>query len=67
MKRVAFAELLQTLLAGLDDASKQVVLLRVENHQYQEIADELDCSEKTVQRKMKMIRERLREILESEG
>ena len=62
----AFAELLHNLLDQLDEQEQKIFLMRTENHQFQEIADELGVAERTPRRKMKVIKEKLLEIFEKD-
>ncbi len=57
----AFEESLQILLGSLDDQERQIFLMRMEGHDFHEIGDLLvvPVSERTVRRKMKLIREKL--------
>jgi len=51
------ADTCEQLLAVLpDDVSRQVAILRLENHTDEEIATELNCTRRTVQRKLMVIR-----------
>lgn len=53
-----FQELSQNLLQGLpDDRTRQVAMLRMAGFSTAEIAEKLDCAERTVERKLKTIRE----------
>jgi RNA polymerase sigma-70 factor (ECF subfamily) len=50
----------EQLLAGLDPRSQRVCELRLQGYEIREIAEQLDCTQVTVQRKLKLIKERLR-------
>lgn len=51
------AETCESLLASLpDDKSRQIALLKLENHTAEEIAAKLGCTRRTVQRKLLVIR-----------
>ncbi len=47
---VEFADQLQHLLAKLDDEERQVVQWRLEEYTYEEIAEKMECSKRTVRR-----------------
>ena len=52
-----FLETCERLFASLDDQQmKDVVLLRLEGHTDQEVGNRLNCSRRTVQRKLEIIR-----------
>lgn len=54
---VEFADTCDSLLAGLpDDHSRQIALLKLENLTADEIAETLNCSRRTVQRRLLVIR-----------
>jgi eukaryotic-like serine/threonine-protein kinase len=53
---VAAADELEFLLEQLDERSQQVVELRLQGREYEEIADRLSCSERTVRRSINLAR-----------
>ena len=48
----------EEMLLALDESSRQIALLRLQGHSSAEIAARLECSERSVQRSLKAIRER---------
>ena len=56
---VAIKESISKLARRLDDLENQIFKLRMEGREFQEIADQLGVSERTVRRKIIVIRERL--------
>lgn len=55
----AVRETLWQLIDGLDDAlAGRVLLLRLEGHTHSEIAEQLGCATRTVERKIKKVQER---------
>jgi RNA polymerase sigma factor (sigma-70 family) len=62
----AFADQLEKLLAGLDDEERQLVLLKLEERTNDEIAQVLQCSERTVRRTLNRVRSRLQAMLSEE-
>jgi RNA polymerase sigma factor (sigma-70 family) len=63
---VAFAEQLENIMTGLDEEERQIVQLRLDGHDSQEIARRLQCSTRTVRRITSRIRERLTRELSSD-
>ena len=59
-----FADEFEKLLDGLDDEEQQLVQLKLEQCTNQEIADRLECSERTVRRILKRVQSRLQQILD---
>ena len=59
---VAFSESLQILMSKLNEQEQQIFMMRIENYQFQEIADKLGVSERTPRRKMDIIKEKLLEV-----
>lgn len=59
-----FADELQGLLDTMDDEEREVVLLRIEDYTYPEIAEKLGRSKRTVRRILKRIQSRLERMLE---
>jgi len=58
-----FVETCEKLLDDLDDPTlRQVVVLRMEGHEDAKIADKLNCSRRTVQRRLEMIRRKLSSV-----
>lgn len=64
---VAFAEALQLQLESLTDEERLVFELRLRNLSQAAIADEVDCSERTVRRILQRLEARLRGALEPSG
>lgn len=58
----AFRESMKLLTQQLDSQENEVLLLRMDGHEYHEIADRLGVSERTVRRKMDVIRERMNRL-----
>jgi RNA polymerase sigma factor (sigma-70 family) len=48
----------EEMLLALEEAPRQIALLRLQGHSSAEIAAQLECSERSVQRSLKAIRER---------
>jgi RNA polymerase sigma-70 factor (ECF subfamily) len=61
-----FADQLQQLLASFDEEERQIIDLKLQDHTYDEIAQRLGSSERTVRRIMKRVQSRLKRSLESE-
>ncbi len=61
-----FEDQFQNLVAGFDEKERRVVELRLQEHTNDEIAQQLNCSERTVRRMMKRIQARLETMLERE-
>ncbi len=59
-----FADELQRLLADMDEEEREVVLLRIEEYTYPEIAEKLRRSKRTVRRILKRVQSRLERMLE---
>jgi len=59
-----FADELQQLLGALDQEEQRLVELRLEQYTYQEIAEKLGCSQRTVRRILKRVQARLHTALE---
>jgi RNA polymerase sigma factor (sigma-70 family) len=59
----AFADQLDNLLARLDEEERQVVQLKLEDRTNDEIAQAMQCSERTVRRILNRVRSRLRSML----
>jgi len=59
-----FADELQRLLDDMDEEEREVVLLRIEEYTYPEIAEKLGRSKRTVRRILKRIQSRLQSMLE---
>ncbi len=59
-----FADEFEKLLDGMDDEEQQLVQLKLEQCTNQEIADRLECSERTVRRILKRVQSRLQQILD---
>ena len=59
-----FADELQQLLGALDREERRLVELRLEQYNYQEIAEKLGCSQRTVRRILKRVQSRLHAALE---
>lgn len=57
-----FDELMVQVLSKLEEAERQVLLLRLQNLKFQEIAYRRGVSERTVRRKMDLIKEKLKEF-----
>lgn len=63
---VAFEESLRILNEQLDDERRQVLLLRMEGREYHEIADIMGISERTVRRKMTLIKSCMNDLFVTE-
>jgi RNA polymerase sigma factor (sigma-70 family) len=63
----ALAEVLERLLARADPVQRRVIQLKLEGRTNKEIAQELRCVERTVERKLGRIREKLEDLLASDG
>lgn len=59
-----FADELQRLLSDMDEEERQVVLLRIEDYTYPEIADKLGRSKRTIRRILSRVQSRLQSMLE---
>jgi RNA polymerase sigma factor (sigma-70 family) len=53
------AETLQEVLHGLREDQQPIVLLRLQGYSHREISDQVGCTERTVERVLKGVRERL--------
>lgn len=60
-----FTDLFQNLLQSLEEEERQVVELKLQDLTNEQVADQLQCSERTVRRIMKRVQERLTQILDS--
>ncbi|MCA9189549.1 MAG: sigma-70 family RNA polymerase sigma factor [Pirellulaceae bacterium] len=58
-----FADDLEGLLSALDDEERQLVNLKLQQYTNDEIAQQMNCSERTVRRILQRVRTRLRDIL----
>lgn len=63
---VAFSEQLEALLSKLDEDERRIVQLRLDGYDSREIAEQLDCSTRTVRRIASRLRTRLRNDLLSD-
>ena len=54
-----FADQLERLLAGLDEEERKIVDLKLQDYTQEEIAQQLNCSERTVRRILKRLQARL--------
>lgn len=52
----------EEMLLALDELPRQIAMLRLNGHSSAEIAERLECSERSVQRSLKAIRERWTEL-----
>lgn len=59
-----FADVFEHLLSGLDEEGRQLVCMKLEQRTDEEVADALECSERTVRRLRKRVQERLAAVLE---
>lgn len=59
-----FGDQLQQLLAEMDDEERQLVEFKLQQYTNQEMAEKLECSERTVRRILKRVQGRLRRVLE---
>jgi RNA polymerase sigma-70 factor (ECF subfamily) len=59
-----FADELRSLLDEMDEEEREVVLLRIEEYTYPEIAERLGRSKRTVRRILKRVQSRLQRMLE---
>ncbi len=59
----AFADQLDNLLSALDTEERQVVQLKLEDRTNEEIARQMQCSERTVRRILNRVRSRLHALL----
>jgi RNA polymerase sigma factor (sigma-70 family) len=59
-----FADQLQQLLTGMEDEERRVVMLRLEDRTCEEVAEQLNCSERTVRRILKRVQHRWQRLLE---
>lgn len=64
---VAFEESLSIVTESLDPQEREVFLLRMEGREYHEIAELLKVSERTVRRKMEVIKFRMGEVFLQDG
>ena len=55
-------EMVERLLKGLDERTRTVCEMRLQGHDSREIAVALQCSEATIHRKIRSIKDRLREL-----
>ena len=63
---VDFTDLLEFVFQHLDDEQKQILTMSLDGKQQTEIAQALNCSERTVRRMRGRIREQLRDLLAAE-
>jgi DNA-directed RNA polymerase specialized sigma24 family protein len=59
----ALVDLLHVLLANATDQEKRIIEMRLAGHEVAEVAAAADCSERTVQRKLGVLRQRLERLL----
>lgn len=59
-----FADQLEQLLSGMEEEEKQLVQLKLESYSNTEIAEQMQCSERTVRRILSRVRARLTRSLE---
>lgn len=58
---------IEDLLKGLDEEQQQVVDLKLQNHTNEEIARQLQCSERTVRRMIKRVEQNLEKLIRQDG
>ena len=63
---VDFDDLLEFVLAPLDEAQRQILVMTLDGRPLSEISNALNCSERTVRRMRGRIREQLRDILKAD-
>lgn len=63
---LAFQEQLEVLIAKFDEEEAQVLDLKLQQYTNDEIAEQLECSERTVRRMMKRIQSQLGAIFDSD-
>ncbi len=61
-----FADLLETVLAELDEEERQVLQLKLQDFTHEEVAQQLKCSERTVRRLLKRVQAQLERALQAE-
>ena len=61
-----FEDQFRQLLATLDDEERQIVDLKLQDFTQEEIAERLDCSERTVRRILKRVQSRLSQVFDLE-
>jgi RNA polymerase sigma factor (sigma-70 family) len=60
-----FADLIEQLVADLDEEERQVLDLKLQDFTNDEVAERLGCSERTVRRVVKRLQARLAQVLET--
>lgn len=66
LDKVDFEDMLQFVMEHLDDEQQQILTMTLEGKSQIEIADALNCSERTVRRMRGRIREQMRDLLSAE-
>jgi RNA polymerase sigma factor (sigma-70 family) len=61
---VELADELRRLMDGMDEEERQIVMLRMEEYTYPEIAERIGRSKRTVRRIVKRVQSRLQGMLE---
>lgn len=61
-----FTDLMETVLAALDEEERQVLELKLQDCTHEEVAERLGCSERTVRRVLKRVQTRLEQTLAAE-
>ena len=60
----AIADEAQNLLASLDETSQQIAALKMEGYTHDEVAEKLGVNVRTVERRLKAIREQWQKIVD---
>lgn len=63
---IIFADLMESVLARLDEREQQVLQLKLEGHTQQEIADQMGVTDRTVRRISDGMRDRVARLLEED-
>ena len=64
---IEFADQLEQLLGVLDDEERTAVILKLEQHTNNEVAQQLKCSERTVRRIIDRVQSRWKQSLRESG
>lgn len=58
-EQAIFVETFDRLLAGLDDEQREIVVLKLQGHTNDQVADVVGCSERTVRRMLGIVKDQL--------